>query len=181
MQTWQKKLPMWLTWARMVAIFPLLLLLWPNLPRLNAAAVVLYFFAGLTDYFDGYFARKFEAHSNEGKLLDPVADKILVTGLLVVLVQRGSVEPVMVVLILGRDLLIGALRSLAALRGQALAAQSSGKIKTAIQMLGLPLCLAENVFDTPLVGSSGYWILWIATVLSITSAWSYLRAAPARN
>lgn len=173
MRSWQKKLPMWLTWSRMIAILPLLFLLWPNYPQLNLIAALLYAVAAFTDYLDGYYARKFHALSNEGKLLDPIADKVLVTGLLIVFVHRGHADPFMVTLILGRDLLIGGLRSVAALEGFAMSAQKAGKWKTAIQMLALPLVMLQDNFANPLVGEIGYWVLWIGAILSLTSGWSY--------
>ncbi|MEI7973481.1 MAG: CDP-diacylglycerol--glycerol-3-phosphate 3-phosphatidyltransferase [Bdellovibrio sp.] len=175
---WKKKIPNWLTWFRILLVLPLTSILWLDDPILNWWALALYLVAAITDYGDGYFARKFEATSIEGQLLDPVADKVLVTSLLVMLLYQSKVDPLMVILILSRDLLVGGFRSIAAGEGRIMAAQKSGKWKTALQMLALPLTIIEDTlrFQTGWdLSGLGFWLLWVGTLLSLASGFQYFR------
>ncbi len=161
----------------MVMVLPLAWIMWWNEPFWNFVAVGLYIVAAMTDYWDGYFARKFQAQSIEGQLLDPVADKVLVTSLLVMLLSQDKIDPLMVILILSRDLLIGGLRAVAAGEGVIIAAQPSGKWKTALQMFALPLVICEDsllVFFGIQLSGLGFWLLWIGTALSLYSGFQYL-------
>ena len=171
---WRKKLPMWITFSRMGLSLPILVLMslegiWPLW-----AACVLFGIASITDYYDGYFARKYDASTNMGKFMDPVADKILVSAILVMLVVRGSIDPYMVVIIITRDTLIGGLRSVAAADQIVIAAKPAGKWKTALQMSAIPfLILSPKVWTFFPVHQIAYGALWLSTVLSLTSGWDY--------
>jgi CDP-diacylglycerol---glycerol-3-phosphate 3-phosphatidyltransferase len=139
--------------------------------RLFAAA--LFIIASLTDYWDGYFARKWNAMSNWGKFMDPIADKILVTTILVMFLPAGKIETWMVIILVCRDLLIGGLRSIAAADQMVIAAAAGGKWKTALQMIAIPtVMIGGDSLGIPwnLLGNS---LLWLATVLSIVSGVQY--------
>ncbi len=171
---WQKKLPLWLTYFRMLAVpfIVALVLLQPALWNWSSAA--LFILASLSDWLDGYFARKYKTESNLGKLLDPIADKFLVSTVLILLIPLARIEALLVVVLLNRDILINGLRSFAASEGKIISAGSLGKWKTAVQMVAIPaLLIYENV--GPLSGQwIGYWGLWFSLVLSLISAAQYL-------
>ncbi len=177
-KNWQKRLPMWITLSRIFFVIPILVLLNnPGLPS-KIIACVIFIIASITDYYDGYFARKYNATSNMGKFMDPVADKILVSAILIMLVIQQLVDPYMVILIITRDTLIGGLRSVAAADQIVIDAKPAGKWKTALQMGAIPfLILGPQAWDSfPLsipLHQWGYFALWVSTILSLTSGWGY--------
>lgn len=164
----------------MVLALPIALLM--NHPSLGTrlCAAVLFMLASLTDYYDGYFARKWNVMSNWGKFMDPIADKVLVTTILVMFLPPGKIEPWMVIILVCRDLLIGGLRSIAAADQMVIAAGAGGKWKTALQMVAIPsVMVGDGLWDIPFhqIGNA---MLWVSTVLSLTSAvqyfWAYEKA-----
>lgn len=119
--------------------------------KMVLAAVGVFILAAITDYFDGFIARKYDLVSDFGKLLDPLADKILVMTALVMLVAQRSdvfgdpwVPGWMVVLILAREIWVTGLRGVAASRGIVVAAGSGGKVKSALQMVAIVFLLLHN-------------------------------------
>ena len=105
--------------------------------------------------------------------MDPIADKVLVLGTLLMLLDRGYVDPLMVFLLLARDLFIGGIRSVAAADQMIVAAKPFGKWKTAIQMIAIP-CLLLDQPDIPLpLARVGYGLLWLSVLLSIVSGLQY--------
>jgi CDP-diacylglycerol--glycerol-3-phosphate 3-phosphatidyltransferase len=100
-------------------------------------AACLFVFAAITDYFDGYLARKYDMVTNLGKLLDPLADKLLVMSAMIMLVELGWLPAWMVIIIVGREISITALRSIASAEGIVMAADNLGKLKTAFQVTAL--------------------------------------------
>ncbi len=173
---WQKKLPLWATLFRMYAV-PLILglMLWQP-QHWNWMAAGLFILASISDWLDGYWARKYDAESDLGKLLDPIADKFLVSTVLILLIPVGRIEALLAVLLLNRDIIINGLRSFAASQGKIISAGTMGKWKTAVQMVAIPAILIhENV--GPLSGHEiGYWGLWISLGLSLFSAGQYIAA-----
>jgi CDP-diacylglycerol--glycerol-3-phosphate 3-phosphatidyltransferase len=149
----------------------------PNSFWWNVAAALLFMLASITDYYDGYFARKFQAVSNMGKFMDPVADKILVSSILVMMAYYQKIDPWMVVVILGRDNFIGGVRAVAAADGVVIAAKSAGKWKTALQMGAIPgLLIGEIPGYLPYLDKIAYGVLWISVLLSISSGVEYYLA-----
>lgn len=178
---WRKKLPMWITLSRIYLAIPILILMGLDGAPVRWLACALFAIASITDYYDGYFARKYNATSNMGKFMDPVADKILVSAILVMLVVHRWIDPYMVILIITRDTLIGGLRSVAAADQIVIDAKPAGKWKTALQMSSLPfLILGPPVWNslTPTLPFHqwSYTALWISTILSLTSGWSYFQS-----
>jgi CDP-diacylglycerol--glycerol-3-phosphate 3-phosphatidyltransferase len=172
--TWQQKLPMQITMSRILLVPVIVALLVPQTLGLNVVAAGLFILASITDYYDGYFARKYNAVSNLGKFMDPIADKILVTSILVMLIPYDRIDPYMVIVILTRDTLISGLRSVAAADQIIIAAQASGKWKTALQMVAIPaVIIGENWAGLPF-DKIGYWVLWISTCLSVSSGIQYV-------
>lgn len=170
---WKKSLPMWATYTR-IGFTPLIVLsLYLDRPWKGWAAAFIFFVGSLTDWLDGHWARKYHAESAMGKFMDPIADKILVLGALIMLLNVHRVDPLMVILLLSRDIFIGGLRSVAAANSVIISAKPFGKGKTAIQMVGIPLLLIDNFpFDLP-TQQVGYWLLWMSVILSFGSGLQY--------
>lgn len=177
-------LPIFLTWLRIVAI-PLLIAVyylpasWASPHERDLAATMIFVSAALTDWADGYLARKLNQTSAFGAFLDPVADKLMVAAALIVLVQLGRTDAIVAMIIIGREITISALREWMAKIGAAksVAVSMLGKIKTAAQMLALPMLL----YYAPLAGFDmkelGNWLIWVATLLTLWSMGYYLRMA----
>lgn len=146
-----QKIPNWLTLLRLGLIpFFVLLLIEPT-PFMVSVATLVFIVAALTDFVDGYIARRFGAVSDAGKLLDPLADKILVTAALIMLVAQRSdfdgspwVPAWMVVLVLAREIWVTGLRGIAASKGLVLAANATGKLKSGFQMVAIVLLLLHD-------------------------------------
>ncbi len=180
-------LPNTLTLIRIVAT-PLIMILMVN-PGTSRWAAVLFVVTALTDLVDGMIARRWGMITLLGKFLDPLADKILVLGTLLFLVQLDRVSPWIAFVIVGRELVVGTLRTVAIGEGVAIAARDLGKGKTAFQMAGITaLILNETVslggwsIDLLLVGR---FLLWVGALLALVSAVDYvlafLRARPPRG
>ncbi len=176
-------LPNILTFGR-IAIIPLVLwLVDRGSPTDCLWAAIVYALACITDLLDGYLARRMNVVSVLGKFLDPLADKLLVTAVLVWMVPMGRIAEWAVVLLLSRELGVSGLRSLASSEGLVIAAGDDGKSKTALQMVGI-LCLLIGypyhldlyVFDLGIVDlvPVGRALVYISLFFSLTSALSYV-------
>jgi CDP-diacylglycerol--glycerol-3-phosphate 3-phosphatidyltransferase len=177
MSDWKQKLPMQLTLSRMYILPFILVCLWPRELMWSIVAAGLFIIASITDYYDGYFARKYNAVSNMGKFMDPVSDKILVTSVLTAMIPLGVIDPYMVIILTIRDTLVGGLRAVAATDQVVIAAKTGGKWKTGIQMVGIPAAMLTPLpeyFDY--IPKLGYWLLWVSVVLSIVSGYQYYLA-----
>jgi CDP-diacylglycerol--glycerol-3-phosphate 3-phosphatidyltransferase len=136
-------------------------------------ATLIFAVAAITDWLDGFLARKLNATTMMGKLMDPIADKVLVSAVLLYLIPLNRVEPLLVLIILSRDLIVGGIRQVAAAENIIIAAKASGKTKTALQMFCLPMMFfVQPVWGIP-VYDIGYWGLWLSVGLSVTSGWDY--------
>ena len=145
----------------------------------NIAATAVFIFAGITDWLDGYLARRLNQMSAFGAFLDPVADKLIVVGALIALLYLNRVDMLVALIIIGREIAISALREWMAKVGQAksVAVAFIGKLKTVAQMVAIPLLL----FHDPLVGLDCQWLgtilINVAAVLTVMSMLYYLRKA----
>ena len=175
-------LPNLLTWARIVAI-PLIVgvfYLPLDAPLRNLLATALFIVVALTDWADGYLARRLNQTSSFGAFLDPVADKFLVCAALLVLVQLDRTNALVALIIVGREIAISALREWMAQIGasRSVAVHMLGKIKTTVQMVAIPFLLFDGhlfgAIDTNLWGT---WLIWIAAILTVWSMIYYLRKA----
>ncbi len=174
--------PTLLTWARIVAI-PLIIGVYylplDNVTR-NLAATVMFVFFALTDWLDGWLARKLNQTSAFGAFLDPVADKILICAALIILLALQRVDAMVALVIIGREIAISALREWMAQIGAArsVAVHMLGKLKTTAQMVAIPFLLYDGalfgVIDTRLWGTA---LMWVAAVLTVWSMAYYLRKA----
>ena len=178
-------IPILLTWLRM-ALIPLMVGVfflpghWLTPYEQSVAATVIFVIAAVTDWFDGYLARRWNETTSFGAFLDPVADKLIVAGALLLLVQLGRTNSVIAFIIVGREIAITALREWMAQMGasKSVAVSSIGKIKTAAQMVAIPMLLYAyplfGVIDTLFVGQR---LLDLAAVLTLWSMFYYLRKA----
>ena len=171
-----------MTWARIVAI-PLIIGVYYlniDLQTQNLIATVLFVVFALTDWLDGYLARKLNQTSAFGAFLDPVADKILVCASLLILVHLTRVDVFVALIIIGREIAISALREWMAQIGasKSVAVHMIGKLKTVAQMVAIPFLLFDGklfgVIDTKLWGT---WLIWVAAILTIWSMIYYLQKA----
>ena len=146
----------------------------------NLAATVVFILAAITDWLDGYLARKLDQMSAFGAFLDPVADKLIVVGALVVLLQLDRVDALVAMIIIGREIAISALREWMAKVGQAksVAVAFIGKLKTVGQMVAIPLLLYHDILlglvDCQWLGTL---LINVAAVLTVISMLYYLRKA----
>jgi len=175
-------LPTLLTWARIVSI-PLIVGVF-QLPlsegERNLIATVLFVVVALTDWADGYLARKLNKTSSFGAFLDPVADKFLVCAALLVLVEMARVQSLVALIIIGREIAISALREWMAQIGasRSVAVHMLGKVKTVVQMVAIPFLLYHGtlfgLIDTQWWGT---WLIYASAVLTIWSMVYYLQKA----
>lgn len=172
---WKKKLPMWLTMSRMIVCPLFIPLIHFGGPLLDFLAALLFIAASITDYFDGSLARKYNAVSNMGKFMDPIADKVLVSTVLIMLIPTTRVGPELVLLLLARDIVIGGIRSVAAADNVIIDAKAAGKWKTAMQMVAIPLILISPDFALFPLDKLGSLLLWVSVILSIFSGYQYIR------
>lgn len=140
----------------------------------NYVAAGIFVFAALSDAVDGHLARKLNLVTNFGKIMDPLADKLLVFSALLCLVQTGSVPAWMAIIILARELTITSLRSVAASDGIVIAAAMSGKIKTVFQMVAIPLLLLNNWPFCYIGIPMDQIMLWAAVIMTIYSGTEYI-------
>ncbi len=181
-------LPNFLTWLRIIAI-PLLMAIyyvpgnWMNMVDRNLAATILFVAAAITDWLDGYLARRLNQQSAFGAFLDPVADKLMVAAALMMLVELDRVSALVAAVIVGREIAISALREWMAKVGEAksVAVNFLGKIKTVSQMVAIPLLLYFDPIGTWFEPFRiGTWLIYLAAVLTLASMFYYLKMAAPR-
>ena len=146
----------------------------------NLAATILFVGAAVTDWLDGYLARRWNQTSAFGAFLDPVADKLMVTAALIVLLQLNRVDAIVAVIIIGREIAISALREWMAKLGQgkSVAVNLLGKIKTLSQLVAIPLLLYYDRIGGWLDGHwLGTWLIYLAAALTVVSMLYYLKLA----
>ncbi len=176
--------PNLLTWLRILLI-PLFVGIfyfeksWVSGPNQNLVATILFTTAAVTDWLDGWLARKLNQTSAFGAFLDPVADKLMVAAALIILVQLARVDAIVALVIIGREITISALREWMARIGEAksVAVSVLGKVKTGFQMVAIPMLLyydAIGPFDPQYWGT---WLIYVAAVLTLISMVWYLKVA----
>lgn len=164
-------LPNKLTMLRIILIPVFIIVLMTGHYYISAVIFVL---AAATDALDGHIARKYNLITNFGKIMDPLADKLLVVSALVCLVELGDVAGWMVIVILAREFTITGLRTVAAAQGNVIAAGWSGKLKTTLQMIAITALLLQN-WPFSLIGFPfAEIVLWAAVVMTIVSGVEYI-------
>ena len=177
--------PLFLTLCRIVAI-PLFVAVlyvpadWLTERTANIVSMWIFIGAAVTDWLDGYLARRWNQITSFGAFLDPVADKLMVAAALIVLTEKGLVNPFAALIIIGREITISALREWMAQIGQSksVAVNILGKLKTVSQLVAIPFLLFNGVlfgwFHTVNVGR---WLIWVAAIITLWSMVVYLWAA----
>ena len=136
-------------------------------------AGVIFIIASLTDFFDGYIARKYNLVTDLGKMLDAIADKFLVSPVLIVLSANGYIPSIIPIIYITRDIIVDAIKMQAAVGGKVQAAIKSGKYKTAFMMVGLCLVFFYNIPFEFINIRVDLGLLYLACILSIISAFEY--------
>ena len=179
-------LPNLLTSIRILLVPVVIILLWLGTPMMRFLSWVFYTVASVTDFFDGYLARKYGTISITGKLLDPLADKFIVNLTLVLLAAMGEISPWPVIIILAREFYIFGIRSLALEHALVVAAGRSGKIKTVLQLFSLPFFLINQATLLEITGIEwdpsgvGNFLVWSCIFFSVVSAFNYTREVKKR-
>lgn len=165
--------PNYLTLLRVIMVPAVILALFQKTPLGDFLAAVFFGVAGITDYFDGYLARKYKIETVYGKLLDPLADKFLVICSLIMLQHLNRMSPVVVMVLVCRELTITGLRALASAEGVIVSASAGGKWKTAIQMTAIPCLMIGDAFGIPFF-SIGMCLTYLSLAFSLWSAKDYI-------
>jgi len=175
-------LPNLLTYGRLVAVPAVVgLLFWPNDDWTRWLALAIYIVAGITDYLDGYFARAYAQQSALGRMLDPIADKLLVAACLLMLVSDKTIQGWQLwaaIVILCREILVSGLREFLAELKVSVPVTRVAKWKTTLQLVAVGFLVAGPAGETVLPGTImiGSILLWIAAILTIYTGWDYLKA-----
>jgi len=177
-------IPNLLTWLRIMMI-PVVIGIfyvpdvWLSSWHRNLIATAVFAAAAITDWLDGYLARRLNQMSAFGAFLDPVADKLMIAAALIVLVELGRLNAVIAVVIIGREIAVSAMREWMAKIGQSksVAVNLLGKVKTISQMIAVPMLLYHDrisVFNPQRVGT---WLMYLAALLTLLSMFYYLKLA----
>lgn len=167
-----------ITIARILAIIPIVALVMSGDPAARAIALAFYILAAASDWVDGYLARAWGQYSDLGRMLDPIADKLLVGILIAALAWDGSLsalDMVPVVAIYFREFFISGLREFLGNKTVVLPVSQLAKWKTTIQLVALAIILAERLI--PGLGLVSDVVLWIAGAITLWTGWNYLRAS----
>ena len=174
------QIPNLLTLARIAAIPILVALIAWGTPHARLLAVALFVLASVTDFFDGWLARRLNVQSRFGKMLDPIADKLIVAAALIMLVANGAIAGahlIAVLLILGREIFVSGLREFLALERVTVPVTGLAKWKTTAQLAAITALLLWAAPDAHGAGpTTAVALLWLATALSIVTGWGYAMA-----
>jgi CDP-diacylglycerol--glycerol-3-phosphate 3-phosphatidyltransferase len=181
-------IPNVLTFIRMATVPLLIYLVVRPGPMAAALATAVFFFATITDFLDGYVARRYGSATDLGKFLDPLADKLIVAAALIMLaiVPRTPRVPLwMVIVLVAREVLVTGLRTWAAARGRIIGADELGKYKMALQAVALHGLLLHYTYIHVDFFAAGMFVLWIATIVTVWSGIEYfvkiLSSEPSRT
>lgn len=169
-------LPNKLTFSRVLLAIPFIFFL----ERANSEseiyryiAFALFVIASLTDWLDGYLARKYNLITDFGKLMDPLADKILVISAMVIFVSLGWLPSWMSIVVIAREFLISGIRTLAAAQGEVIPAGNLGKYKTTTQMIVIIIMLLFGPLKDPAYANLYYYMMFVPVILTVWSGWDY--------
>lgn len=148
-------------------------LLGAELPVTDLVGALIFIIAASTDWVDGYYARKHNLVTNLGKFLDPLADKLLVSAALIVLVEMGAAPSWIVIIIISREFAVTGLRLILAGTGEVVAANMLGKVKTWAQIVAISALLLHNIIFEMINIRFDLIALWVALIFTIWSGWDY--------
>jgi CDP-diacylglycerol--glycerol-3-phosphate 3-phosphatidyltransferase len=175
-------LPNILTYGRVIAVpVVVVLLFWPDLGWMRWTALCIFILAGVTDFFDGYLARAWSQQSSLGRMLDPIADKLLVAAVLLMLVADHTITGFSIwaaIVILCREILVSGLREYLAELKVSVPVSKVAKWKTTLQLVALGFLIAGRAADliVPGVTHTGLILLWVAALLTLYTGWDYMKA-----
>lgn len=179
-RTWS--LPNILTFGRLAAV-PVVtaLLFWPELGWVRWTALGIFALAAITDFLDGYLARAWEQQSSLGRMLDPIADKLLVAACLLVLTAKGTIQGWSIwaaIVILCREILVSGLREYLAELRVSVPVTRVAKYKTTLQLVALGFLIVGPAGDQvlPRTTEIGLVLLWVSALLTLYSGWDYMRS-----
>ena len=176
-------LPNILTYGRVAAVpVVVALLFWPDQTWARMSALAIYILAAITDFFDGYLARAWSQQSSLGRMLDPIADKLLVAAVLLVLAADKTISGWSLwaaIVILCREILVSGLREYLAELRVSVPVSTVAKWKTTTQLVALGFLIAGPAGEAVLPGSIrlGIVLLWIAAILTLYTGWDYMKAS----
>ena len=166
-------LPNFLTLSRIFLTPLLVVVLLTKIEGKEIYGALIFCVAALTDYFDGYFARKRNQVTTIGKLLDPIADKLLITSAFISLVELQLAKAWIVVIIVGREFAVSGIRSIAASLGHVMPANWFGKTKMVVQIFTIVVLIVADTYKEHWL-RFGRFLLWVTMAVSLISAYSYL-------
>jgi len=176
-------LPNLLTYGRVAAV-PVVVgfLFWPNEPWARWSALAVYAIAAITDFFDGYLARAWSQQSSLGRMLDPIADKLLVAAVLLILAADHTINGATLwaaIIILCREILVSGLREYLAELRVPVPVTAVAKWKTTAQMVAIGFLIAGPAGEVvlPQTIAIGVGLLWVAAILTLYTGWDYMRAS----
>ena len=170
-----------LTLGRVIVIPIIVLCIYMKSPFFGWVAFILFCLASITDYFDGYFARIRNEVTNFGTVLDPIADKLLVAAVILILTSKGVIadwETIPALIILLREITVSGLREFLAGIKISIPVSRIAKLKTLLQLCSLAiLILSESITDISFIVYLGKFFLWIAGLLTLYTAYDYVKAS----
>ncbi len=169
-----KQLPDILTLTRIALVPFILFFLYLPDAKFKILGLLIFAVAAITDFWDGHLARKFDTASVFGQFMDPVADKILVSSLLIFIATTELIHPIAIILIISRDIFVDGIRSVAATNNTIISAKPLGKLKTAIQMIAIPIILFPYPIPPLPLELLGAIMIWFSVVLSWISGFDYV-------
>lgn len=171
-----KELPNILTILRIVLIPILVMSFYINDELGSWVAAIIFTFASITDYLDGMLARVLNAHSPFGRMLDPIADKLLVASTLMMLVHVGRAPVIPTILILCREIMVSGLREYLAEFKLSMPVTRLARVKTAIQFVAILVLLLNNrEMNIPYIDYVGQTLIWIAAILTLVTGYAYCK------
>lgn len=166
-------LPNALTLLRIILIPVFVVFLLIRIPYGDYIAALVFIVAALTDSLDGYLARKWKQVTKLGIILDPLADKLMITAALISLVDLGRMAGWIAIVILGREFAVTGLRAIKAEEGVIIPASKLGKIKTISQIIAVVLIILQDLYQSYIGFPLGEWVMYVAVIITIISGIEY--------
>lgn len=166
-------IPNKLTLLRIILVPIFVVLMLTRIPYGGSLAAVIFMIAALTDSLDGYLARKWKQVTKLGAILDPLADKLLITAALISLVELGRIPGWIAIVIIGREFAVTGLRVVKAEEGVIISSSKLGKFKTVSQITAVLLIMVQNIFHPLATLALGQWVMYFAVLITIISGIEY--------
>jgi CDP-diacylglycerol--glycerol-3-phosphate 3-phosphatidyltransferase len=168
-----KSLPNFLTISRIILILPIIFLMWIDSSVTRILSTIIVLIACITDFVDGWIARKYNAYSTFGKCFDPIADKVLVISIIVMLVNLEKADVIACIIILFREFAVSGIREFVAQKKVIIHVSRLAKYKTASQMIAILVLMIAGI--NPIVFIIGNLMLYIAVILSVITGLEYAK------